>query len=130
LRYVISAALIVSGIIHLLPLSGVLGSARLTSLYGLPFDEPNLTLLMRHRAVLFGLVGILLIVAAFRPHLRVPAFAVGLVSVVSFLGLAATGGPYNTAIQRVVTADWVALVCLAVGIWGYALERRRASRNQ
>jgi len=57
MRLLISAMLIVVGVIHLLPLSGVLGSARLGALYGVPIDDPNLEILMRHRAVLFGLLG-------------------------------------------------------------------------
>ena len=59
-RYLVPAMLILVGLIHLLPLSGVLGSERLASLYGLSFSEPNLAILMRHRAVLFGLLGVLL----------------------------------------------------------------------
>ena len=55
MRYLVSAMLVIVGIIHLLPLSGVLSESRLTVLYGIPFDEPNLEILMRHRAVLFGL---------------------------------------------------------------------------
>ena len=39
MKYLVTATLIVVGVIHLLPLSGVLGSARLTSLYGLDFNE-------------------------------------------------------------------------------------------
>ncbi len=88
MRYLVSAMLVIVGIIHLLPLSGVLSESRLTVLYGIPFDEPNLEILMRHRAVLFGLVGALLIAAAFRPALRTVAFIAGLARVISFLYLA------------------------------------------
>ena len=61
MRYTVSAMLAVVAVIHLLPLSGVLGAGRLAALYGLPFDEPNLAILMRHRAVLFGLLGVFLL---------------------------------------------------------------------
>ena len=115
IRILISAMLVVAGVIHLLPLSGVLGSERLTSLYGLSFSEPNLAILIRHRAVLFALLGLLLIAAAFRPMLRTVAFIAGLISVVSFLWIAAAVGNYNDQIDRVVTADIAALVCLLTG---------------
>ena len=107
--------LVVAGLIHLLPLSGVLGSERLASLYGLSFSESNLAILMRHRAVLFGLLGVFLILAAFRPIFRTVAFIAGLISVVSFLWIAAAVGSYNEQIRRIVTADIVAFVCLIIG---------------
>ena len=105
----VAVLLLIVGIIHLLPVVGVLGGDRLNSLYGLNLDEPNLQILMRHRAVLFGLLGALLIAAAFLPGLRTLALLAGLVSVVSFL-LLAWGTPlYNEALRRVVVADWIAL---------------------
>jgi hypothetical protein len=107
--------LIIVGIIHLLPLSGVLGAERLAGLYGLGFQEPNIAILMRHRAVLFGLLGLFLIYAAFRPAFRLAAFVAGFVSVASFVALAHSIGGYNAEVARVVSADWVALACLAVG---------------
>lgn len=110
-----SAMLIIVGIIHLLPLSGVLGTERLATLYGTSFEDANIAILMRHRAVLFGLLGLVLVYAAFRPSLQPLAFAGGFASVVSFLALAYSTGGYNAGIARVVTADWVALVCLVVG---------------
>ena len=124
MRHLVSAALIVAAIIHLLPLSGVMGSERLGALYGIRFDEPNLAILMRHRAVLFGLLGVFLLCAAFRPALQPAAFVVGLVSVVSFLCLAWSVGGYNAQLGRVVTADIVALVCLVVGTIAYAMLPR------
>ena len=107
--------LVVVGLIHVLPLSGVLGTEQLASLYGQNFSETNLQILMRHRAVLFGLLGVFMIFAAFRPSFRTVAFIGGSVSVVSFLWLALSGGSYNNHIARVVTIDFVALVCLVVG---------------
>ncbi|MBL8298307.1 MAG: hypothetical protein JNN30_08175 [Rhodanobacteraceae bacterium] len=125
MRYLAAATLIVVAIIHLLPLSGVLGSAQLAALYGLSFDEPNLAILMRHRAVLFGLLGALMLLAAFRQALQPVAFAAGFVSVASFLYLAWSAGAYNTQISRVVGADIVALACLVVGVVAYACRTRQ-----
>lgn len=120
MRYVISAMLVVAAVIHLLPLPGVLGGARLNALYGIPFDEPNLAILMRHRAVLFGLLGVFLLYAAFRPALQPAAFIAGLVSVLSFLYLAWSVGGYNAQVARVFTADIIALACLVIGAAAYA----------
>jgi hypothetical protein len=115
MKYVVSIALLVAGVIHLLPLPGLLGAERLASLYGLAFDDANLVILMRHRAVLFGLLGAFLVVAAFVPGLQPAAFVGGFVSVLSFFWLTWSAGNYNAAIGRVVTADIVALVALVIG---------------
>ena len=119
MRHLVSAMLVVVAIIHLLPLSGVLGGERLAALYGLPFNDPNLAILMRHRAVLFGLLGLFLLFAAFRPQFQAIAFIAGFVSVVSFLWLAWSVGGYNAQIARVFTADIVALACLIIGVVAY-----------
>ena len=123
MKHLISAMLFVVAIIHLLPLSGVISSDRLTALYGLNFSEPNVAILMRHRAVLFGILGTFFLVAAFHPPLQLAAFIIGFVSVISFLWLAWSVGEYNAQIGRIFTADIVALVCLLVGAGAYiALE--------
>ncbi len=127
MRYLVSAMLLVAAIIHLLPMRGVLGGEPLAVLYGLSFDEPNLAVLMRHRAVLFGLLGTFMVVAAFRPSWQPAAFAAGFVSVVSFLALALSVGGYNAQVGRVVVADWVALGCLLVGTFALAYLRRGAT---
>lgn len=114
-RHVIAAALVVAGIIHLVPLSGVFGAERLTALYGLPISDPSLLVLMRHRAVLFGLLGVFLIFAAFRPPLHSLAFLAGFVSVLSFFWIAWSTGGYNEAVARIITGDIVALVALVIG---------------
>ncbi len=85
-----------------------------------PIAEPNLVILMRHRAVLFGLVGLLMLVAAFRSALVPAAFIAGFVSVASFLWLAWSVGGYNPQIARVVVVDLVALACLVIGAVAHA----------
>lgn len=102
----------IPGVIHLMPVTGLLGEAKLAALYGIPFDDPNLLILMRHRAVLFGLLGAFLLAAAFRRAWRAPAVVAGLVSAASFVALALGADGYNDAIRRVVLADVVAIACL------------------
>ncbi len=108
------AMLLVVAVIHLLPVSGVLGADALTRLYGLDFSAPDLALLMRHRAVLFGLLGLLLLAAMFRPALRGLALLAGYASLLSFLALAWAAGDVGPALQRVVRADLLALLCLVI----------------
>jgi len=102
------------GIIHLLPVVEVLGGERLSALYGLPLEAPDIAILMRHRDVLFGLLGLFFIYAGFYPAYQLLAFIVGFVSVLSFIALALSVGGYNAEIGRVVIADIVALVALVV----------------
>jgi hypothetical protein len=123
LQYFVAAMLVIVGVIHLLPLSGVLGGARLASLYGISFGEPNLLILMRHRAVLFGLLGVFMIVSAFKSTFQSVAFVAGFVSVGSFLWIAFFTDGYNAAIARVVAVDAAALLCLLAGAAGYAYLR-------
>jgi hypothetical protein len=125
MRQLITVLLIVVGIIHLLPVTGALGSRQLAELYGFPVDEPNLEILMRHRAVLFGLLGLFLIAAAFTPALQIHAFTAGLLSVGSFLWLAWSVGDYSPQIRRVVVADIIALLCLVIAIAAYLIVHPR-----
>jgi len=128
MTYLVGATLVVVGIIHLLPLVGVVGADRLAALYGVAIPGPDLAILMRHRAVLFGLLGAFLVYAAFVPDVRSAAFVAGFVSVVSFLVLAWGEGDYNAEVGRVVMVDLVALACLVVGaaVHVYLLVRANA----
>ena len=126
MRLLISAMLVIVAVIHLLPLQGVLGPERLSALYGLHIAEPNLAILMRHRAILFGLLGLFFLVAAFRPEWQVAAIVVGFASVLPFLYLAWAVGGYNAQVRRVVVADEVALACLVVAAGALWYLRRQA----
>ena len=123
MKYVITISLLIVGVIHLLPLSGVLSSERLLALYGIDIADPNLEILMRHRAVLFGLLGAFLVYAAFNPLYQLIAFIAGFVSILSFMYLSTLVGDYNAQINRVYIADIVALVSLLCGACVYFYKR-------
>ena len=125
MKYLVSISLFLVGIIHLIPLSGVLSAEKLFSLYGILFDEPNLEILMRHRAVLFGILGGFLVLAAFKQAFQLAGLLAGFVSVISFLHLSLAVGGYNEHIARVFWADIVALVLLVFGYIGYVVTQRR-----
>lgn len=122
MEHLVSAMLIVVAIIHLLPVSGVVSGTRLQALYGIHVAEPNLLILMRHRAVLFGILGVYFLAAAFHPPLQPLAFVAGFASVVPFLWLAKSVGEYNVQVARVFQADVVALLCLIVAVVAYAFR--------
>lgn len=111
-RLAIGAVLLVTGGVHLLPLLGVLGAARLEQLYGLRIENPDLLLMMRHRALLFGLLGALLVAAAFRPAWQGLALVAAWVSVLGFVLLAPSG--LAPALQRVWWIDVALLPLLAL----------------
>ncbi len=117
MKLLVPTTLVLVALLHALPLAGVLGAARLSVLYGVDARDPALELLLRHRAVLFGLLAALLAWAAWQPALRGAGLIAGLVSVASFLLLALQAGPLQPALATVVKLDILALLLLlAAGI--------------
>lgn len=110
----VSVILIGVGIVHLIALKAVLGGDWITGLYGVDPLDSNLELLIRHRAVLFGLLGTLLVISAFQPKLQIAAIAAGLISTFSFIALSWQTGQPNELISKVILVDWVAVVLLVV----------------
>lgn len=108
--------------INLLPVVGVVSSDQLVRLYGVPMDSPDLALLMRHRAVLFGLLGSLLIYSMAKPSARGLACTAGLVSMLAFVLLAWMTPDFGPALQKIVIADLAGSVLLLAALIG---ERRR-----
>jgi bifunctional DNase/RNase len=102
------------GLVNLLPMAGVLSGARLEALYGVALQDPNIVILMRHRAVLFGIVGGLLVSAAFHAPLRAAAYGAGFVSMLSFVLIAWLVGGLNAELRRVVIVDLIASAALFV----------------
>jgi len=115
-RIAVAVILFGVGLLHLLPVVGVTGAKSLDKLYDIQISDANLLVLMRHRAVLFGLIGALLIVAAFVPDIQLAAITVGLISLLSFILIAQSTRNYNAKIRQVVRIDIVALIFLAIAL--------------
>lgn len=116
---IIKLSLLLVSIIHLIPISGVLGSNHLEKLYGLTIEEHNLLILMQHRAVLFGILAFIFMLAAFKTVYQPLAFIVGFASVTSFIIISYSVGQYNAQLSRVCLADIIALISLTIGGFFY-----------
>lgn len=113
----VTVLLLIGAVIHLPPVLGVLGVAGMERAYGTTIAGPDLAILMRHRAVLFGLLGSLLVGAAFREELRWPAIIGALVSDVAFALLCWAHRDHGARIRAVLRPDLVSIVVLtAAGV--------------
>jgi hypothetical protein len=115
MRNVVSTILLLVAAIHALPAVGVLGAGRISQLYDVSILDPNLELLLRHRAVLFGVIAGLLAFAATRADLHRLALVTGTISVSAFLLLAQSVPTLTPGLVSVTRADWLALLLLAIG---------------
>ena len=122
MNWLVSAGLVVAAVIHLLPVPGILGPDWLARLYGVAIADPDMTIMMRHRALLFGVLGLFMLAAAAKPEWQAPAAVAGLVSAAGFILLAWQVGGYSPAIARVVTADIVAVAALLISGVGLVLS--------
>lgn len=126
MKYIISAALLISGVIHLLPLAGIVGSSQLNALYGVTIADQNLELLMRHRAVLFGLLGCFLVYSTFKAAYQTLAILACFISTLAFLVLAWITPDYNADIGKIVVADEIVIFCLIAATVAKGIVHKRS----
>ncbi len=107
------------------PVIGVLSADTLRNLYGVIILDNDLLILMRHRAILFGILGIFMVISAFRPYLQPFAIVVGLISMMAFIGLALGTGELGEPIQKVMIADLIG----SLGLIAVIFLRRMNTRG-
>lgn len=106
---VIKVLFMVVGLINFVPLAGVLGDDILISAYAVEIASADMSLLLRHRAAMFGIIGGLLLIAAFRPTLRPVATWCGFASMISFAILYLMTGSENVKLTQVLSFDIAAI---------------------
>lgn len=117
MKMIITVVFILVALINLYPVIGVLSSEQLVALYGIEFVSNDHLLLMRHRAVLFGLLGAFILYAAFKPSVRPLAAVAALISMISFIAIAFSYADNSLAamsasVSKLVIIDTVASVAL------------------
>ncbi|EFQ82155.1 hypothetical protein HMPREF0063_12679 [Aeromicrobium marinum DSM 15272] len=120
MEVVIGVLLVVAAVIHALPVIGVVSSERVAALYAITVDGTDLAVLLRHRAVLFGVLAGLLVAAVLDPDLRGPVAVAVLVSDLAFAALAIGAREIGRSLRRVLVADIVSIIAL-VGVIGLLL---------
>ncbi len=123
LSFVARGLLAAAAIVQLLPMVGVLGPALLAKLYGVATVDPTHLLLLRHRAVLLGLVGLALCAAVGSAALRPAMVAFALVSKVSFIALYLATPGVTPEARRVAHVDMVSAACVALAALALGRER-------
>ena len=109
---IITTLLVIVGLINFLPIIGLVSSDQLTKLYGVAVTENNLLVLMKHRALLFGVIGGFIMYAAFFPHLHKLAFVAGFISMFGFILIAWQTGGINSLLNRILIIDLIASALL------------------
>ena len=109
--------LVIVGVINLLPITVFFDATKTIKLYGMPIEGESLTILMRHRGVLLGLVGLALIVAAVKPEYRVLAITLALISKFAFVFLTFTAADYTPEVRQIALID-VGAIALLLAVLG------------
>ena len=108
--------LFIAGLINFVPFFVVFLPEKMTSSYGITIPNADFELLLRHRAVLFGIIGGLLLYSALTRKYYDLATLIGLISMVSFLLLFfIIDGKINDSLTTVMKIDVFAIIQLLIG---------------
>lgn len=126
MKYIITALFVIVGLINFAPLMGIASDTMLASLYAVEISSADMSLLLRHRAALFGIVGGYILISAFRPSHRPVATVMAFASMLSFLVLYLMIGPENNKLVGVFRIDVTAVIILIAAVF---MNRRASSKT-
>ena len=108
----ITVCLVIVGLVNVVPVLGIFSASKMEKAYDVRIASKDLEILMRHRALLFGVLGGFILYAAFFPVYHVAAMVMAGVSMIGFALLVLQVGGYNASIRKVFVADLVGIVFL------------------
>lgn len=106
------------GLINFLPILGVISIDKINQAYDLSTTDHNLEILLRHRALLFGLIGGFILYSVFNPQYQSMAMVLASISMLGYLVIFWSVGGSNASLLNVAKIDIVGVVLLftAIGI--------------
>jgi hypothetical protein len=122
--------LLITGLVHILPFSFLFFTEQLQKSYGVDISDANLQLLLRHRAIFFGLIGVGLILSAVKKSFYGWASAIGLISMLSFVWLFYQIGGINQQLRSVMLIDVFISAALFLTAMVYHFLYAKQSNNQ
>lgn len=117
--------LFIAGLINLLPALLAFLPDKISNSYGIDIPNSNYELLLRHRAILFGIIGGLMIFSAIvKKHYEISTIA-GLISMLSFILLYfLIDKGINSELKKVMMIDIVATAILCMGLLLFLLRSK------
>ncbi len=104
------------GLINFLPVLAMFSLEQLSQAYAVDIVGNDLEVLMRHRALLFGILGGFVFFSLFKPIYRMPALIMTGLSMIGFLILVWTIGGVNSALIQITVIDFIGLLCLILAL--------------
>ena len=110
----ISILLITVGLINFLPVIGIISAEKLSAAYAVELIGNDIVILMRHRALLFGLIGGFMLYSVWKPSYQSVAMVMAAISMLGFLFFVAAADHYNASITKIAIIDLIGLAGLAI----------------
>ncbi|MDC0589300.1 hypothetical protein OAP17_06075 [Porticoccaceae bacterium] len=110
----ISILLITVGLINFLPVIGIISAEKLSVAYAVELIGNDIVILMRHRALLFGLIGGFMLYSVWKPSYQSVAMVMAAISMLGFLFFVAAADHYNASITKIAIIDLIGLAGLAI----------------
>lgn len=111
-RNIAITLLVVIGMLTVSPSLTAFNPSSITILYGFTLENDAALLLVRHRQIIIGLLGAILIYGAFFGSFRMTAITINVLSKSAFLGLYLTTPTLTPELQRIVYFDVVSIILL------------------
>lgn len=123
MEIIFRTTLFLAGVINLLPSILAFLPDKISKSYGIELPNQNYELLLRHRAILFGIIGGLMIYSAIAKKYYPLATTAGLISMISFILLfLLIGKDINSELKQVMIIDVIGTIILLLGVLLHLLK--------
>lgn len=123
MELVFRICLFIAGMINFIPSVLAFFPSKISGAYGIEIPNANYELLLRHRAILFGIVGGIMIYSAITKKHYSLSTTIGFISMISFLLLYnLSNGVINAELNKVMKMDVVGVVILLIGFLLYKFK--------